>query len=73
MNICAFSKDHMSPYILTPRRHDFNRPDTVRAVLFFRRFTMRERLYDWLCDNGAAALAWTALLLLVPMLLTGGM
>lgn len=33
---------------------------------------MRERLYDWLCDNGAAALAWTALLL-VPMLLTGGM
>lgn len=34
---------------------------------------MRERLYDWLCDNGAAELAWTALLLLVPMLLTGGM
>lgn len=34
---------------------------------------MRERLYDWICDKGAAALAWTALLLLVPMLLTGGM
>lgn len=34
---------------------------------------MRERLYDWICDKGASALAWTALLLLVPMLLTGGM
>lgn len=34
---------------------------------------MCERLYDWICDKGAAALTWTVLLLLVPMLLTGGM
>ena len=34
---------------------------------------MYERLYDWICDTGAAALAWTALLLLAPLLATGGM
>lgn len=33
---------------------------------------MRERVLDWIFEHGAAALAWTALLL-VPMLLTGGM
>lgn len=51
---------------LQPARHCPGR-------LFFRRLTMRERLYDWICDKGAAALTWTVLLLLVPMLLTGGM
>lgn len=34
---------------------------------------MRERVFDWIFEHGASALAWTVLLLLVPMLLTGGM
>lgn len=72
MNICAFSQDPCPRQSSLPDNTTSTGP-ALSGPSFFRRLTMRERFLDWIFEHGVSALTWTVLLLLVPMLLTGGM